>query len=159
MPDEERRNEPIGKTSSPQRDPNKTSVFFFWVKNEIRINPFDFVVAEHIDGSKTVGVVDEIFAYTDSDSHLTNYIGSELGEPTAQPYVDRVSIMVARAQVLRNMRSDDREELYMPIPAERKVYFADENAIRSALGFDQILGTPIPGGLIKQSNGILFQFT
>ena len=155
MSDEERREEPIGKTSSPQREPNKTSVFFFWVKNGVRINPFDFVVAEHVDGSRTVGVVDEIFAYTDSDSHLTNYIGSELGEPTAQPYVDRVSTMVARAQVLRNMRSDDREELYMPIPAERKVYFADENAIRSALGFDQILRTPIPGGLIKQSNGNL----
>lgn len=155
MLDEERRNEPIGKTSSPQRDPNKTSVFFFWVKNGVRINPFDFVVAEHIDGSKTVGVVDEIFAYTDSDSHLTNFIGSELGEPTAQPYVDRVSTMVARARVLRNMRSDDREELYMPIPAERKVYFADENAIKSALGFDQILGERIPGGLIKQSNGKL----
>jgi len=155
MPDEERRNEPIGKTSSPQRDPNKTSVFFFWVKNGVRINPFDFVVAEHIDGSRTVGIIDEIFAYTDSDSHLTNYIGSELGEPTAQPYVDRVSTMVARARVLRNMRSDNQEELYMPIPAERKVYFADENAIRSALGFDQILGKPIPGGLIKQSNGNL----
>jgi len=155
MPDEERRNEPIGKTSSPQREPNKTGVFFFWVKSGVRLNPFDFVVAEHIDGSKTVGVVDEIFAYTDSDSHLTNFIGSELGEPTAQPYVDRVSTMVARARVLRNMRSDDREELYMPIPAERKVYFADENAIGSALGFDQILGKPIPGGLIKQSNGNL----
>jgi len=153
--DKKKENEPIGKTSSPQREPNKTSMFFFWVKNEVRINPFDFVIAEHIDGSKTVGIIDEIFAYTDSDSHLTNYIGSELGKPSAQPYVDRVSTMVARAQVLRNMRNDDREELYMPIPAERKVYFADENAIRSALGFDQILGTPIPGGLIKQSNGNL----
>lgn len=155
MPGEKIRDELIGKTSSPQKEPNKTSVFFFWVKRGIRINPFDFVVAEHVDGSKTIGIVDEIFAYTDSESHLTDYISCELGEPTAQPYVDRVSTMVARAQVLRNMRSDDREELYMPIPADRKVYFADENAIRSALGFDQILGEQIPGGLIKQSNGNL----
>lgn len=146
-------NELLGKTSSPSREPNKTSTFYFWLKHGVRINPFDFVVAEHVDGSKTVGIIDEIFAYTDSESHLTNYIGSELGEPTAQPYVDRVSAMVARAQVLRNMRVDEREELYMPIPAERRVYFADESAIRSALGFDQILDTPIPGGLIKQSNG------
>ena len=161
MPDEEGRNEPIGKTSSPQRDPNRTSVFLFWVKNGVRINPFDFVVAEHIDGSKTVGIVDEIFAYTDSDSHLANYIGSELGEPTAQPNVDRVSTMVARARVLRNMRSDNQEELYMPIPAERKVYFADENAIQIALGNDQLFEKqrkrkvpPIPAGLILQSNGM-----
>lgn len=29
MPDEERRDEPIGKTSSPQREPNKTGMFSF----------------------------------------------------------------------------------------------------------------------------------
>jgi len=144
---------PIGKTSSPFREPNTTNTFYFWVRQGIRVNPFDFIVAEQIDGSRTIGIVDEIFAYTDSDSHLTNYIGSELGQPTAEPYIERASAMVARAQVLRNMRDDGIEELYMPLPAERRVYFADENAIRSALGYDQILGTPIPAGLITQSNG------
>lgn len=145
--------EPIGKTSSPFREPNTTNTFYFWVRQGIRINPFDFIVAEQTDGSRTIGIVDEIFAYTDSDSHLTNYIGSELGQPTAEPYIERVSAVVARVQVLRNMRDDEREELYMPLPAERRVYFADENAIRNALGYDQILGTPIPAGLITQSNG------
>ena len=123
---------PIGKTSSPFREPNTTNTFYFWVRQGIRVNPFDFIVAEHTDGSRTIGIVDEIFAYTDSDSHLTNYIGSELGQPTAEPYIERASAMVARAQVLRNMRDDGIEELYMPLPAERRVYFADENAIRSA---------------------------
>lgn len=152
---ERRDNEPIGKTSSPLREPNKTGIFYFWIKNDVYINPFDFVVAEHIDGSKTVGIVDEIFSYTDSESHLTNYIGSELGNPEAEPYIDRVSATIARVQVLRNIRNDGREELYMPIPAERRVYFADKEAIKSALGFDKILGIPIPGGLVKQSNGSL----
>jgi DNA helicase HerA-like ATPase len=149
----ETRNNPIGKTSSPFKEPNTTGVFYFWVTPNTRLNPFDFVVAEHVDGSRTIGIIDEMFAYTDSDSHLTNYIGNELGNPAAEPYVERVSAMVARAQVLRNMRNDDREELYMPVPGERSVFFADSDAIRQALGYDRILGTAIPAGLIRQSNG------
>ena len=42
----------------------------------------------------------------------------------------------------------------MPVPSEKKVYFADEPAIKAALGFDRIKGKPIPAGLIKQSNGL-----
>jgi hypothetical protein len=146
-------NVPLGKTSSPFKEPNTTGVFYFWVTQNTRLNPFDFVVAEHADGSRTIGIIDEIFAYTDSDSHLTNYIGNELGNPEAEPYVERVSAMVARAQVLRNMRNDEREELYMPVPGERRVFFANSDAIRQALGYDRILGTGIPAGLIRQSNG------
>lgn len=143
----------IGKTSSPFREPNTTQMFFFWVEKGIRLNPFDFIVADQADGSKTIGIIDEIFAYTDSDSHLTNYIGNDLGNPQAEPYTERISAMVARAQVLRNMREDEGEELYMPVPAERRVFYADENSIKIALGYDRILGTQIPAGLIKQSNG------
>ena len=147
--------EPIGKTSAPQREPNTLGQFFFWIKEGVKLNPFDFVVAEHIDNSKTVGVVDEIFTYTDSESHLTNYISNDLGNPEAQPYVDRVSTTVARARVLRNIKNNKKEEeIYMPIPPEKKVYFADEDEIKKALGFDEILGEPIPAGVIKQSNGI-----
>lgn len=148
-------NEVIGKTSSPFREPNTTKVFYFWMRTGTRLNPFDFVVAEHFDGSRTIGIVDEIFAYTDSDSHLTDYIGSELGEPTAEPYIERVSAMVGRAQVLRNMKGKEgQEELYMPVPAERRIFFADETAIGQALGLDQFSGEQIPAGLIVQSNGV-----
>jgi hypothetical protein len=145
----------IGKTSSPFRTPNTTGVFHFWLSHGIRLNPFDFVVAEHFDGSRTVGIVDEIFNYTDSDSHLTDYIGNELGNPSAEPYVDRVSTTVGQANVLRNMaRPGEQEELYMPLPTDRRVFFADEEAISRALGFDDIRGISIPAGLITQSNNI-----
>ena len=145
--------ESIGKSSSPIREPNTTAAFYFWLKKGVKANPFDFVVVEQTDGSKTIGQIDEMFAYTDADSHLTNFIGDELGNPSAEPYVERVAAMVARTTVLANMRSDHLEELYMPVPSERKVSFANGEHIAKALGFDTALGTKIPAGIIKQSNG------
>ncbi|MEM3385758.1 MAG: ATP-binding protein [Nitrososphaeria archaeon] len=145
----------IGKTSSPLREPNTTSTFYFWIRPGIKVNPFDFVIVEQADGSFSVGLIDEIFVYTDSESHLTNFIGNELGRPDVEPYVERVSAMVARAQILRNIRDDYREEIYMPVPSEKKVYLANDEAIKKALGYDRILGTPIPAGFITQSSGTL----
>ncbi len=145
--DDNQRTNPIGKTSSPFREPNTTKVFYFWLKAGISLDPLgDIVAAEQPDGSLTTAIVDEVFAYTDADSHLTNYISSEIGDPSAEPYVDRVSAMVAQANVLRNVRNDDAKEVYMPLPADRMVFFADEEATRNALGYDRILGTPIPAG-------------
>jgi len=146
----------IGKTSSPVRTPNTTSDFYFWVRDPVRINPFDFVVAEHVDNSRTVGIVNEMYAVTDADSHLTNFIGSEFGDPQAAPYVQRVSTLVAKAHVLRNIPSNPGgTELYLPLAADRRVAFADANDVARALGFDQIRGTRIPAGVIEQSNGVL----
>jgi DNA helicase HerA-like ATPase len=145
----------IGKTSSSLREPNTTSTFYFWVRPGVKINPFDFVFVEQIDGSYSIGLINEIFVYTDSESHLTNFIGNELGQPEVEPYVERVSVTVARAQVLRNIRNDGKEEIYMPIPSEKKVYLANNEAIKKALGYDRILGTPIPAGFIIQSSGAM----
>ncbi|MEM0135975.1 MAG: hypothetical protein QXU18_12255 [Thermoplasmatales archaeon] len=147
--------EAIGKTTSPMREPNSSGSFSFWLQQGIKLNPFDFVVAEHMDGSKTIGAVEEIFAYTDSESHLTDFVGNDLGNPSSEPFIDRLSAMVGKSRVLRNIREDDQEENYMPIPVNSRVYFADKDAIMKALGFDEILGKPIPSGIIKQSNGTI----
>ncbi len=147
---------PIGRVSAPEKNPNTSGEFSFWLENEIRLNPFDFVVAEHVDGSRTVGSITELYAYSDSKGYLTDYIGSNLGDPTAEPYVDRVKTTVAKVEVLRNMRNDRAEELYMPLPTGKCVYRADYDAISAALGYDNFKGFPIPAGLIHQSYGSSF---
>lgn len=150
--DQER--ECIGKTSSPIREPNSTNEFNFWIKPGQKVNPFDFFSADHMDGSKTVAVVDEMYSHTDADSHLTNFIGNEVGNPNAEPFTERVITMVAKAQVLRNVQVDETsEETYMPLPPDKKVFFATAEEVGSALGFDNIKGVGIPAGIIKQSNG------
>lgn len=126
------------------------------MKEGVKINPFDFVMVKHFDDSYTVGQVDEINAYTDAPSHLTNYISSNLGDPSSTPNVERVQIMVAEAIVLANIRNDNKAELRMPVPSDQPVYFADEDAVSKALGFDRVLGEKIPAGLIEQSNGDKF---
>ena len=147
---------PIGRTSAPERNPNSSGEFSFWLDENIRLNPFDFVVARHVDNSRTVGNITELYSYSDSKGYLTDFIGSNLGDPSSEPYVERVRTTVARVDVLRNMRDDNKEELYMPLPTGRGVFYADYDAIKSALGYDNIKGTPIPAGLIHQSYGASF---
>jgi hypothetical protein len=144
--------DPIGKTSSTFRQPNTTYEFHFWIKPGVRLNPLDFVVAEQVDGSRTLGQIEEIFAYTDADSHLTNYIGSEFGDPNVATYSERVSTMVARAKVVRNIRTDDQEEIYMPVPTDHRAYFATSDDIQASFEFNKKEG--IPAGVIEQSNGL-----
>ncbi|MGZ4864494.1 MAG: ATP-binding protein [Halobacteriota archaeon] len=148
----QQQNMPIGKTSSPFRQPNTTYEFHFWIKPDFTLNPLDFVVAEQVDGSRTLGQVLEIYAYTDADSHMTNYIGNEFGDPDMETYSERVSTMVARAKVVRNLRTDNKEELYMPIPTDQRAYFVTADDVEAALEFDKKTG--IPAGVIEQSNGL-----
>lgn len=140
----------IGKTSSPEREPNTTTQFQCWLADGTRLNPFDFVTAEHLDGSQTIGIVQEIKNLTDAESHLTNYVSHDFGKPGAEPYVERVSSAVAQLEVIRNTREP---ELMMPVPPDKDVYFSSEKEIRLAIGTDQIKGTEIPAGVIRQSNG------
>jgi DNA helicase HerA-like ATPase len=140
----------IGKTSSPEREPNTTSQFQFWLADVIRLNPFDFVTAEHLDNSQTIGIVQEIKNLTDAESHLTNFVSHDFGKPQAEPYVERVSSTVAQIAVIRNTREP---ELMMPVPPDRNVYFSTEKEVRLAIGADQIKGVEIPAGVIRQSNG------
>jgi hypothetical protein len=51
-----------------------------------------------------------------------------------------------------NVLSNDAD-IYMPVPSEQLVYFADKDGIESALGIDQMSESDrIPAGLIKMSN-------
>lgn len=142
--------EPIGKTSSPEREPNTTSQFRCWLEDGKKVNPFDFVTAEHMDNTRTIGIVQEIKNLTDAESHMTNYVSHDFGKPQARPYVERVCSVIAQMSVIRNTGTP---ELMMPVPSDRNVYFSTAKEIRLAIGSDQIIGAEIPAGVIKQSNG------
>src|SRR5881628_328124 len=87
--------EPVGRTSSPEREPNTTTTFSCWLQEGIVVNPFDFMIADHIKDTKTIGVVTEIRSPSDAASHLSNYVSSDFGKPEVEPYVTRLSSMVA----------------------------------------------------------------
>jgi hypothetical protein len=146
-------NQQIGKTSATDRDPNTSDRFIFWLAPKVIVNPFDIVEVQqvsHEGESKTFGLVTVLEHRTDSPTHLANYISSNFGELAEDPNTPRQGTTVAHVNVLSNDK-----DIYMPVPSERIVSFADEKGIQVALGIDTMdQKDRIPAGLIKMSNGV-----
>jgi hypothetical protein len=112
-------------------------------------NPFDIVEAETFRDSKTYGLVMNLEHTTDANTHLSNYISNNFGEATEDPQTPRQGTTVAKCAVLSNTA-----EIYMPVPSEARIRFADEKGILKALGADAIAeDKKIPAGVIEMSNG------
>lgn len=147
---------PVGRTSATERDAITSDKFSFWLKPGVIVNPFDIMAVEqvsHKDGtSSTYGLVTTLEHRTDAPSHLANYISSNFGTLDEEPNSTRQGTTVASATVLSNTA-----EVYMPVPSERLVRFAQPQDIQAALGTDVLLQErpldAIPAGLIKMSNG------
>lgn len=152
MINEKKEIQEVGKTSATDRDPNTSEKFAFWLAPGVIVNPFDIVEVEqvsHEGKSKTFGLVTTLEHRTDSPTHLANFISSNFGELTEDPNTPRQGITVAYANVLSNDKN-----IYMPIPSEKIVRFADEKGIQIALGIDAMEPqNKIPAGLIRMSNG------
>lgn len=148
--------EVIGRASATERDPNSAEKFSFWLRPDFRVNPFDIVGAEHLEDSRTYGLVTNIRHVTDAASHLSNYISNDFGEMMAEPNTPRQGTNVAEVSVLSNDK-----DIYMPIQSESRVRFADEAGIHSALGIDSMREKEerehrtvrAPAGIIRMSNG------
>ena len=147
----------IGRTSATEREAITSDKFAFWLPDEVIVNPFDIVSVDQVNQpeqppSRTYGLVTMLEHRTDAPNHLANFISSNFGELTEQPNTNRQGTTVALANVLSN-----NQDIYMPVPSERIVHFADPEGIRQALGIDSLLRDrpedAIPAGLIKMSNG------
>lgn len=148
--------EVVGRASATEGEANTAERFRFWIRPGQRLNPFDIVTAEHLEESRTYGLVTNIKHVTDAASHLTNFISNDFGESVDEPNTPRQGSNVAEVAVLANDR-----DIYMPVQSEARVWFADEKGIHKALGIDAMeekekrKGIPIrvPAGLIEMSNG------
>jgi hypothetical protein len=143
----------VGRTSATERDPSTSDKFNFWLSSDIIVNPFDIVEVEQVapddKTSKTYGLVTILEHRTDAPNHLANFISSNFGNITEEPNTPRQGTTVAKVNVLSN-----NANVYMPVPNERLVKFADTKGIEEALGIDQMeMKNRIPAGLISMSNG------
>ena len=143
----------VGRTSATERDPSTSDKFNFWLSPDIIVNPFDIVEVEQVapenKASKTYGLVTILEHRTDAPNHLANFISSNFGNITEEPNTPRQGTTVAKVNVLSN-----NANVYMPVPNERLVKFADAKGIEEALGIDQMeVKNRIPAGLISMSNG------
>lgn len=137
----------IGKIIATEKQPSTIEDFTFWTKSDLKLKPFDVVVVEHIQNSKTFGVVEEISHMTDSPSALASFISSDFGDVDAKSYTERIGMNYVKCKVVGNT-----ESIYIPVQEGKKVFLATENEIKMALGLDQVKN-PIPAGYIKMYEG------
>ncbi len=154
-------NNVIGRTSATDREPNTSDKFNFWITADVIVNPFDIVQADHLNGSKTYGLVTTLEHRTDAASHLANYVSNNFGSVAEEPNTPRVGATLARANVMMNdgggtnIDGTPKDGIYMPVENEQVVRFAEEAGIHAALGIDTMRPeNRIPAGLIKMSNQV-----
>ncbi|MCZ2356642.1 MAG: ATP-binding protein [Bacteroidia bacterium] len=154
-------NNVIGRTSATDREPNTSDKFNFWITADVIVNPFDIVQSDHLNGSKTYGLVATLEHRTDAASHLANYVSNNFGSVAEEPNTPRVGATLARANVMMNdgggtnADGTPKDGIYMPVENEQAVRFAEEAGIHAALGIDTMRPeNRIPAGLIKMSNQV-----
>lgn len=137
----------IGKIIATEKQPSTIEDFTFWTKSDLTLKPFDVVVVEHINNSKTFGVVEEISHMTDSPSALAGYISSDFGDVESSSYTERIGMNYVRCKVVGNDAG-----IYIPVQEGRKVSLASEKEIMMALGLDKVKHK-IPAGYISMYDG------
>jgi len=142
----------IGLSSATANQPNTSDAFSFWLAPDVIVNPFDIVEAEQVapeGSSRTFGIVTTLDHSTDAPTHLSNFISNDFGQVSSEPNTVRQGTTVAHVAVLSN-----DQDIYMPVMNDRRVRFADEAGIHTALGIDQVPERyRVPAGLIEMSNG------
>ena len=100
----------IGKVAALENNPSTIDHFYFWTDKNTLLNPFDVVVVEHVRGSKTYGVVEEISHITDSESFLGEYFSNDFGSLDVVPNTERVGMNFVLARVVKNTQN-----IYIPV--------------------------------------------
>lgn len=137
----------IGKIIATEKQPSTIEEFTFWTKKDLKLKPFDVVVVEHVENSKTYGVVEEISHMTDSPSALAGYISSDFGDVEASAYTERIGMNHVKCKVVGNDNN-----IFIPVQEGRKVFLATEEQIMDALGLNDVKN-PLPAGYMEMYDG------
>lgn len=137
----------IGKVLATEKNPSTMEDFYFWTRPELVLNPFDVVKVEHINNSKTYGVVEEISHITDSASFLADYISNDFGDIHTAPITHRIGMNYVKAKIVGNT-----ESIYIPVLNGTNVSIAEKEEVSMALGLSTIKH-PIPCGYLEMYQG------
>jgi uncharacterized protein len=133
----------IGRVIATEKVPTTIDSFCFWTNIDLILNPFDVVKVEHINGSKTFAVIEEISHITDSASFLSNFISNDFGDVNADTPTLRIGMNYAKANVVGNDKN-----IFIPVQSGQKVYLASRDEISEALGLADIKN-PLVCGYIE----------
>jgi DNA helicase HerA-like ATPase len=137
----------IGKIAALEKCPTTIDDFYFWTDKNTILSPFDVVVVDHISGSKTFGVVQEISHITDSESYLGSYISSDFGQFNAPETTERIGLNYVHAHVVGNTKN-----IYIPVQNNKNVFLGSEEDVKAALGLERTKDSIVCGYLEMYSN-------
>lgn len=132
----------IGRVLATEKCPTTIDKFTFWTKSSLILNPFDVVKIEHVNGSYSYGVIEDIAHITDAASFLTNFISSDFGDVSLDDNTFRVGMNYVTAKVLCNTKN-----IYIPLQSNAKVMLATAEEINYALGLNDIKNPLVCGYL------------
>jgi len=132
----------IGKVAATEKAPTNIDYFHFWCAHDLILHPFDVISVEHVRGSKTFGMVEDISHITDSPSFLTDYISNDFGDVKASSNTERINMNYVRAKVVANTKG-----IFIPVLNGAKVMLASENEIEEALGLKDVKNPLVCGYL------------
>ena len=132
----------IGRIVATEKNPTTIDNFTFWTAPELILNPFDIVKVEHVGGSYSYGVIEDIAHITDAASFLTTFISNDFGDVSAEENTLRVGMNYVTAKVICNTHN-----VYIPLQSNAKVMLATADEINYALGLNNIRNPLICGYL------------
>jgi len=139
----------IGRVIATEKVPTTIDNFCFWTNIDLILNPFDVVKVEHINGSKTFAVIEEISHITDSASFLSNFISNDFGDVNTDAPTLRIGMNYAKANVVGNDKN-----IFIPVQSGQRVYLASRDEVSEALGLADIKNPLVCGYLeMYESSG------
>lgn len=117
----------IGKISALENRPTTIDDFYFWTRSEQILDPFDVVVVEHLNNSKTFGVIEEINHITDTPGYMGAYISNDFGDVTTVAPTRRVGMNYIKARVVGNTKS-----IYIPVRDGSTVRLASPEEVQTS---------------------------
>ena len=140
-------NKLIGRIVATEKAPTTMDKFTFWTTSNTKLHAFDIVKVQHIEGSYTFGVIENISHITDAQSFLTNFISSDFGDVSIDEPTLRVGMNYVEASVSYNSQG-----IYTPVHNNAQVFLANADEINSALGLNNVKN-PLVCGSLKMYEG------
>ena len=137
----------IGRIMATEKAPTTMDKFTFWTNSDLKLHAFDIVKVQHIEGSFTFGVIENISHITDAQSFLTNYISSDFGNVSIDEPTLRIGMNYVEASVSYNSNG-----IYTPVRNNEPVFLASADEINVALGLKNVKN-PLVCGSLKMYEG------
>ena len=133
----------IGKVTALENKPTTIDEFYFWTDSRRILDPFDVVVVDHLNGSKTYGVIEEINHITDTPGYMGAFISNDFGDVNTTAPTRRVGMNYIKARVIKNTKA-----IYNPVQDGSQVRLANADEVSEALGLANVQNA-LPCGYIQ----------